>query len=76
MRRFAAAPQLGGGAWNIAELDQNGMGMPCLFVSATTSGGDSKVAEDCVKLLTLALSLPNGVDDALKLVRAELARVS
>lgn len=75
MARFVAAPVLGHGSWDISEVDADGMGRRHLSVTydRSASYGDG---EQAARMLAMALSLPGGIDDAIKLIRAELARVS
>jgi|GEM_PF-6202184 len=62
-------------AWDIAEVDGDGLGQRRLYVGWAPEAGP-KAAEDAARLLVLALNLPGGIDAATKLLRAEVARQS
>lgn len=74
MARFIASPGTCG-TWSVAEVDADGVGSGRLFV-----GHDHPcVREDsgkAARLLVLALSLPDGIDGAIKMLRAETVRIN
>lgn len=75
MIRFFSAPAAGHGSWEIFEIGPIGVGKRCLSVFHDYSVS-RHMGEQAAATLVLACSLPGGLDRAVELLVAELARVS
>ena len=75
MSRFIAAPSLGSGSFDICEIDADGVGVRRLYIGYDRSAS-YKTGEDAARLLVMALSLPGGIQEAVKIIRAEIVRTS
>lgn len=74
MPRYVAQPALHA-VWDIAEIDADGIGARRIYVGADRECGP-QMAQGAARLLVLALSLPGGIEEATKLLRAEMVRQS
>jgi hypothetical protein len=75
MPRHAAHSSLSS-TYDITELDADGIGQRRLYVGYGSTHSNQREAEQAARLLVLAMNLPGGIDEAILLLRAELARQS
>ena len=75
MPRFIAVPSLGSGSFDICEIDADGVATRRLYIGYDRSAS-YKTGEDAARLLIMALSLPGGVQEATKIIRAQIIRTS
>ena len=77
MARHTATPSFPAGAYDINSVDADGIGQRVFTVmshSHPMAQYDPRKCEDAARLLTIALSLPGGIEAATALLRAELVR--